>query len=240
MSDYVPFLLVGCLIGSTHASCPTTQPESRLVEVTTIINSLAKLLVIGHTCSHICYKQVSHYSNALCTGDTIAISYMPMDYGSDTCYCWTGHSGANSATDFSCDVNAKSFSFVQSAASDTCSKLTQKSKTVFTSKCVENTPPGTYMKVTFLFSWVRFLCNSDTNCVIIKRKWFLWFVLYLMTIYFVCKWFSRLLILPAVLERLDAKLVCVLLFLSLSGCHVNIRLILLVRSLALHTKGDNV
>ena len=82
-----------------------------------------------------------------CSGDPIATNAFPVtDDGS--CYCWPGHSGENSADDFSCDATAGTFTYTQ-YGSLTCGEddPTPTVKTVSVDACHQDIPPTLYTRI---------------------------------------------------------------------------------------------
>jgi len=58
------------------------------------------------------YVQIGFWMNSECSGEPIKVNSFPVEPDAP-CYCWPGHSGENSAIDFSCDPGAQSFTYTQ-------------------------------------------------------------------------------------------------------------------------------
>ena len=91
------------------------------------------------------YVTVGFWTTTDCSGTPISTNAFPV--ASDApCYCWPGHSGENSAFQFSCDTTANAFTYKQHTTL-TCSGGNSNTKTVYTDKCVQDVPPTLYAKI---------------------------------------------------------------------------------------------
>lgn len=91
------------------------------------------------------YVLVGFWKTTDCSGDPIETNAFEVKADAP-CYCWPGGSGENSAHKFSCDVDAKSFTYTQHTTL-TCSGGNSNVKTVYTDKCVQDVPPTLYAKI---------------------------------------------------------------------------------------------
>ena len=90
---------------------------------------------------------VGFWSTGDCSGDPIAVNSFPVER-SAACYCWPGSSGENSADEFSCNPEERSFTYTQ-YGSLTCGAgdPTPTQKTVYMDQCKQDIPPTIYSKI---------------------------------------------------------------------------------------------
>ncbi len=91
------------------------------------------------------YVTVGFWTTTDCSGTPTSTNAFPV-VNDAPCYCWPGHSGENSASQFSCDTTASSFTYKQHTTL-TCSGGNSNTKTVYTDKCVQDVPPTLYAKI---------------------------------------------------------------------------------------------
>jgi len=93
------------------------------------------------------FVTVGFWQNSTCTGEMIGTTAFPVDFGETRCFTWTGRSGMNSASRFTC--GAESFSYTQWTTL-TCSggQVPEGTrKTVTISGCTQGVPPQQYGRI---------------------------------------------------------------------------------------------
>jgi hypothetical protein len=93
------------------------------------------------------FVTVGFWQNATCTGEMIGTTAFPVDFGDTGCFTWTGRSGMNSASRFSC--GSESFNYTQ-WTTVTCSggQVPEGTrKTVTISGCTQGVPPQQYGRI---------------------------------------------------------------------------------------------
>jgi hypothetical protein len=93
------------------------------------------------------FVTVGFWQNATCTGEMIGTTAFPVDFGDAGCFTWSGRSGMNSASRFSC--GSESFTYTQWTTL-TCSggQVPEGTrKTVTVSGCTQGVPPQQYGRI---------------------------------------------------------------------------------------------
>lgn len=92
------------------------------------------------------YVIVGFWLTEDCSGEPVNTNAFPVD-NEDGCYCWPGHSGANSATDFSCNPEDNSFTY-QQYANLTCDASGNGTlKTSYTDQCLTDVPATLHARI---------------------------------------------------------------------------------------------
>jgi hypothetical protein len=93
------------------------------------------------------FVTVGFWQNATCTGDMIGATSFPVDFGDTGCFTWSGRSGMNSASRFSC--GPETFTYTQWTTL-TCSggQVPEGTrKTVSIAGCTQGVPPQQYGRI---------------------------------------------------------------------------------------------